>query len=625
MRLMPSRYIRQDPVLVKKKRADVKHLVAPIKGLSLSSKQVQGDPLTATILDNWVIEEGQVKTRAGTGIIWTYSDTSKPVWHLIPFYGTPNKYCIAIDGKLIMTDNFVLRSGFPYKDWHWTAFTNLSATDYTVMVNGSDGVWSWEGNYTTAPVVVTSLTNTNPARCVVAAADIGKFTNGMTVRIAGATGIGMSNANGVKTISLVGTPANNFTLNATDCSAGAAPQTVGVTADPPGGLVKENVTAPPASTWVNPNHFAIVLSHMNRLWFADESNQSVFYLPIQTKSGEVKELPLQSLFKRGGHIRAMGTWTRDGGGGMDDCLVIFSTNGEAVVYSGTDPNTAGAWELVGIFRFDAPMSKHAVANYGGDLFCLISTGLVPMSTLIQSETEQLGQSDRNIFSIFFNTTFSYRDRPGWRVTHNPSSGRMICNLPFGAPNKYRQAVRFMPNPIWATWSSLPSRCWMWLENRMYFGSDDGKVYEISPLFLNDTDSTGKPKPIRVDLQMSWHNYNSAGIKHFKMVLPYITSNGNPAPFVDMKVNYSMTLPRNQPDQTTTLAPGASWNTATWNVDSWAGGLNLYSNWQGVAAMGRVGAPRLMADILNCSFAVSGFDVIYDGSVFDEDEDVFRAP
>jgi Phage tail tube protein len=84
-----------------------------------------------------------------------------------------------------------------------------------------------------AAVAVTSLSNANPAVVTVGAADIAKFQNGMIVVIAGATGTGMTVANGSHAISSVGTPANSFTLTGVDTSAGSAPQTTGVTADPP--------------------------------------------------------------------------------------------------------------------------------------------------------------------------------------------------------------------------------------------------------------------------------------------------------------------------------------------------------------------------------------------------------
>ena len=125
------------------------------------------------------------------------------------------------------------------------------------------------------------------------------------------------------------------------------------------------MTAPATKPYIVPDQFQIVVSHMNRLWFADNAKLALYYLPLQQKSGELKELPLNAIFKRGGSIRAVYTWTLDGGMGLDDQLVIFSTNGEAAIYNGTDPDSD--FNLIGVYRFDSPMSKHAVVNYGGEL------------------------------------------------------------------------------------------------------------------------------------------------------------------------------------------------------------------------------------------------------------------
>jgi hypothetical protein len=609
---MPGRYAAQKPIQVKKQAAGLKHVSAPLKGLSLSSKLSGADPLTATILDNWVIEEDKISCRAGVSRVVTYA-AGKPVWCLIPYYGGVNKLMAATNFELRLLDGSLVKGGFTSDDWHWTSFSNLSAHEYTVMVNGADGVWSWDGNNTSttpAAVAVTNLSKANPAVCTVASADIGKFVNGMVVTIAGAVGTGLINANGQRVILNVGAPANTFTLAGVDTSTATGPQTSGVTATPPGtGVVKEAVTAPSFAPHILPAQFDIVMSHMNRLWFADKSNLSVYYLPIQQKTGEVVELPLNAVFRRGGHIRAMYTWTRDGGAGLDDLLCIFSSNGEVVIYGGVDPDTD--FTLAGIFRFDSPMNKHCVVNYGGDLYCLISTGLVPMSTLLKAETDTLGKTDRNVFSAFFEQAFSYRDRPGWSVMLNPSSGRMICNLPLGSPNSYKQMIRFMPNPVWASWSKIPSRCWAWIDNRVFVGSDTGEVHEVNPNFLNDNGD-----PIRVDVQPAWSAYGSSTIKHFKMVLPYIITDGVPRPFVDFKVDYDTSDPKNQPDSPSTATPGGAWDVATWDVDGWAGDVRTWNNWQGVAAMGRVGAPRVMADIFNCKFSIAGWDVLYEGgSVF----------
>lgn len=524
MRLMPSRYLGQaKPLRVKRTASGVKHFSAPLKGLSLSSKLVVGDPLSATVLDNWQVEENLIRCRPGSRLVIALPDPL-PIDQFVPYYGQPNRLAAANAGKLTLLDGTVLKTGFASNDWSWTSFTNLSDTDYTVMVNGIDGVWSWNGG-----------------------------------------------------------------LAGTD-------------------VVKETVTAPPGEPWVVPNQFQIVLAHMNRLWFADSTNLAVYYLPLQGKAGQVNILPLNGVFKRGGSIRAMYTWTTDGAINLNDQLVVFSTNGECAIFGGVDP--ASDFQLTGLYRFDSPMSKHAVINYGGELYVLISTGLVPMSTLMKAEQDQLGQSDKNVVTEFFTNSLAYRDRAGWETFINPSSGRIYANMPLGAPNRYRQMVRNMPNPVWSSWSNLPARTWGWLDARVFFGSDDGKVYELHPSFLNDDGD-----PIRVDVQGAWSLYDTPATKHFKMVMPYLQSDGTPRPYVDIKVNYDMQPPTNQPE-ITFADSGASWDEATWDVDGWVGDITNHTNWSGVGVLGHVGAPRLVALVSNAEFALAGWDVLYEtGSVF----------
>ena len=124
----------------------------------------------------------------------------------------------------------MIASGFTSNEWNWTAFSNLGDRDYTVMVNGADGVWSWDGGSVVdpaTPVTVTNLSKTNPAVLTVAAADISKFVNGRLVTISGAVGAGLTNANGTHSMISVGTPANTFSLEGVDTSSAAAAQTNG--------------------------------------------------------------------------------------------------------------------------------------------------------------------------------------------------------------------------------------------------------------------------------------------------------------------------------------------------------------------------------------------------------------
>lgn len=515
---LPSRYVQPRPAQVKRQVSNIRHLSPPLKGLSVSSKLTTGDPLTAPILKNFVVEDDRILSRAGFQKMVSDVDV-EPVEQLIPYYGQPQRLAGALAHKLIDAQSgAVLADGFTSNDWNSTAFSNLGETDFTVMVNGSDGVWSWDGVDT---------------------------------------------------------------------------------------IVKEEVTAPSSATWIVPDQFNVVVAHMNRLWFADSTNLAIYFLPLQQKDGEVAYIPLNAIFKRGGSIRAVATWTRDGGAGLDDLLVVFSTNGECAIYSGVDPDTDIG--LIGIFRFDSPVTKNCVSNYGGDLYVLAGTGLLPLSKLLQSESEQLGKEDSNVVSLFREQATKYKDRPGWGIQLNPSSGRMFCNLPDGAPNRYRQLVRHMPRPVWSEFCHVPARSWGWIDPYLYFGDDKGSIYRMHPSFLNDDG-----KPIRVDVQMAWSQFGTAGIKHFKMLYPYIITDGDPRPYVDVRVDHDYSDPVNQPDITFAEA-GAEWDVAEWDVDYWALGAGRAIRLeQGVAALGHVGGPRLVALISDCTFAISGWDVVFEG-------------
>jgi len=606
MRVAPSRYVVPKPMQLKKSVAKVQHVGAPINGLNLYTRSGEGDPQSAPILTNFTVEEDRISCRAGYVLQSTHAD-AKSIAVLIPWYGQNPKLLAATNHKLADALTGADRmTGFTSDDWSWTSFANLGVAKFTVMVNGADGVWSWDGGSTPAgPVVaVTAVSKANPAVVTVGAADIGNFSNGQNVLIAGATGT-FALINGNHVIGNVGTPVNSFSISV-DTSAVTGSLNAGVTAQPQGSFVKENVTAPSSATWINPNQFNIVLSHQNRLFFADTDNLAVYYLPLMQKFGEVKYLPMNALFRRGGTIRAMYTWSVDGGTNpINAQLVVFTSNGECAIYAGTDPDTAGAWGLVGLYRFDAPLSKRALANWGGDLYVMTSTGVVPMTTLMRAEADKLGSYDKAVMSFFYEHSVSFRTFPGWQVMVNPWSNRLICNVPHGPTNQYHQLVRTMPQPVWSEWEDIPSRSWGWVDPYVYFGDDSGHVYRSHPSIRSDNGA-----PITVDVQGAWSQFQWDGLKQFKLIRAHISTDGNPNLQLDVKTDYDFTDPVNQPD-ITTVSTGASWNTATWDVDYWAGGEapKPMQIWQGAGALGVVGAPRLRARIKDATFDVFGFDIV----------------
>lgn len=495
--------------------ARVEHFGAPLKGLSRRSELLAGDPLLASILTNWIVEEDRITVRPGY-IKIGQTAAALPVSTMISFSGNGLERLIAASGTTLCgTDGSILSSGWGGDDWAWSSYSNLSSVDYTIMVNGYDGVVSWDGTT----------------------------------------------------------------------------------------FVKETVTAPPGETWVNPNSFDKVLSHMNLLWFADSDNLALYYLPLQQKSGALTLFPLNAMFKRGGHITSINTWTVDGGLGLDDALCIFTSNGEVAIYSGTDPATD--FQKIGTFRFDAPMSKNCAINFGGDLYVQIATGFVPMTTMVRAEAEQLGKSDIGVMKEFGDISRVHGDEYGWQVIVNQHTNHAICNLPLGN-GKYEQMVRRMPGQVWSKWVNIPARCWAWLHNNTYFGDDHGGIYLGGDEYLNDNGAA-----IDADVRFAWSNFKSMSKKQFKMLRLYTITDGLPRPFMAVEVDYDNTAPINQPDLTVGPGGGADWTTSPWDTSDWALAVQPKQNWQSVTGLGRIGAARVRVSITGCSFSLTGVDVIYE--------------
>jgi hypothetical protein len=548
MRMMPTNQLsiknpRGTPTRSKRKSTSrVAHMSAPLKGLSRLAALNEADPLLASILTNFIVEQDRITLRPGYFRMGAIPD-GRPISTLIPFYGFNPKFIAAAgDGLYNAFGTRIGTHSYGNDTWQWTSFADLSMKKYTVMVNGIDGIIAWDGLDASLPVM-----------------------------------------------DLAGHPEDFKGFFDADPS-GFQFIEVDTQALPPG---------------FDPKKLDKVLAHQNRLWFANDTDLALYYLPLQVLSGTMNILPLNAYFRRGGSIRSIYTWTYTGGSSMESLLVIFTTNGEAAIYQGADPDAVdGSFKLVGVYRFDSPMTPNSIINYGGELYVLISTGLVPMSTLLKAEQDNLGVADQNIMQEFSDVSRTFRNSYGWSVIVNSQTNHAICNVPIGS-GKYEQLVRFMPNPIWSKWVDVPSRCWAWVDNHAFFASEQGVIYRTGREYLNDDG-----KAIDVDVRFAWSSFKSVSKKQFKMIRLYMMSDSIPQPFVDVEVDYETIVPTNKPDAPP-INPAGQWDTATWDVDGWAMDAAPRQKWQGVVGLGRVGAPRIRASFKGSSFSITGADVIYE--------------
>jgi hypothetical protein len=122
-------------------------------------------------------------------------------------------------------------------------------------------------------------------------------------------------------------------------------------------ITTDRVWTSPSITVATSANLIGVTAHVQRLWFVEKDKIDPWYLPVAAISGAAAKLTIGPFCKLGGYLMAIGSWSRDGGSGPDDMLVLVTSKGEVLIYSGTDPSSSTTFGLVGTFRIAEPIGR----------------------------------------------------------------------------------------------------------------------------------------------------------------------------------------------------------------------------------------------------------------------------
>jgi hypothetical protein len=349
------------------------------------------------------------------------------------------------------------------------------------------------------------------------------------------------------------------------------------------------------STWANPSISASGLTassliwcnlHQRRLWFGESASLKAWYLAVDSISGTPNGFSLAAAVKRGGYIVGMGTWTRDAGDGQDDVAVFITSEGEAVVYSGTDPASASTWVLVGRFDIGKPIGRRCMLKAGGDLVIVTQDGFIPMSAALtkdRSQTEIIALSAQ-INKAVNDAVRDYGSTFGWQPFIYPKGTQFIFNIP-QANSTYNQFVFNTITGAPCRFTGINAVCWGIMGNNAYFGGTDGVVY------LYDTGQSDGGANIEWDALQAFTYFQTPGRnKSFKRVEPIFQSDGNPNVALDLNTDFQIKTFEGVTAASPTSA--ALWGISLWGVGVWGSADQIYRGWRGVRGVGRAAAIRV---------------------------------
>jgi hypothetical protein len=562
----------------KQRTAKTASLPSPIGGWNARDSLANMNPTDAVQLVNFfptptdvTMRKGYTKTSTGiTGKVNSLMNYTKNDGTYSLFAAAGNKIYDAKPSTAVQVFSGITSDKFQHVN-----LSNIGG-HYLIACNGSDptmiydgSVWFYIATTTTAQTINTiTRGGTGNLTATLTTASAHGLVTGNKIVVSGASS---SEYNG----SFVVTVTSATTLTYTMATAPSANATV------VGTYTVIGITGVDSSKFISVNLFKY------RLFFTEKDSMKVWYLDVDSISGVASSLDFGGVARNAGYLQAMGTWTIDGGQGVDDYAAFVTSMGEVIVYNGTNPNVAADWSLKGVWQLGQTFSRRCFFKWSGDLLLLTQDGLVPLASALQSSRldPRVNLTDKIYFAVSQAAT-QYFANFGWQINYFASENMLILNIP--TDSGMEQYVMHTITKSWARFTNIEANCWeVSGDNDMHFG---GNGY-VATLYTSLSDGGNN---INAAAQQAYSYFDTPGqLKRFTMVRPILqTENGAPTVGVAINVDFDTqdafgALTFNP----TSLSTGI-WDTSTWDNCSWTGGLVTSKVWQGVSGIGYSGSVNL---------------------------------
>lgn len=317
--------------------------------------------------------------------------------------------------------------------------------------------------------------------------------------------------------------------------------------------------------------YSYIETYRQRYYLIKKNSMTLEYLAINSISGATTTYNLGSVFRMGGKLVALGTWTIDGGTGPDDHLVICTSQGELAVFVGVDPGSPATWSYKGTYFIGRPLGPKPFFKYGGDLLYLCENGLYPLSKALLVATIDRTQSiSRKIAQIFTDAGRDYFSNEGWEIIAIPDTPLILVNVP-GSTQRYQYCMHAQTG-AWTIFSGWEAYSFARMGSTVYFGTSS-KVAAVGGSSDFGANITGT-------LLQAYAQLGSSRNSKVEEVRPIFEVNGN----FSYTVGFAQDFQEVQQTNSITAALGgaaALWGTAVWGTGVWSSASSIVRGWQSV--------------------------------------------
>lgn len=300
----------------------------------------------------------------------------------------------------------------------------------------------------------------------------------------------------------------------------------------------------------------------NRVYAWDIDYPNFFYGGVNSVAGAFAEFALENVSNTGGNIVEIKTISRDAGNGMDDYIAFILNTGEVIIYEGSDPSDATAWQLVGKYQAPPIIAIGCAVEFAGDVMMLTQTDLVKLSDIIKYGSE-VGGFNIQPSKLSGDITSDYKiygSNYGWSLEVYPAGGWIIVNVPEATNSAYHQYVIDTTTGAYTEFQGWNAQAFGVLNRRLYFGQSD-------EILQGDTGEDDAGAGIQLVSRQAFSNLGTTRKKKISNARLYMESVG--ALSIDFSLGIDFDFPNPQGTQVSSVN-GSAWDVAAWDVASWAG-------------------------------------------------------
>jgi len=341
----------------------------------------------------------------------------------------------------------------------------------------------------------------------------------------------------------------------------------------------------------------------NRVWFIQKDTLKAWYLPTSAVGGAAQVLDMSQIAKYGGTLVDLDTWTLDAGYGADDNLVFVTSNGEVIVWRGTDPASDATWALAGVWKLGSPVGSRCMMKYSGDLLIITLDGLLPLASALQSSRldPRVALSNK-IQGAITTATVNYGSNFGWEILYSSKNNALWINVPV-AEGQQQQFVMNNITKSWCNFTGWNANCWETFNDDPYFGGNGVVCKAWDDGYIDGTSN------ISANAFQAFNYFESRGVKkYFTRARPSIFTNGTPAILMGMNVDFDTQ------DTAASISIASSsygrWDVGTWDSAIWGASLEITNNWQGITGIGYCGSIQFKSASSGLQIEWASTDVVY---------------